>query len=52
MTQLLAELDKMIQEKQAFLLQEKNNALMFLKIERIASITGYRDWETDRKSVV
>lgn len=40
MTQLLAELDKLIQEKQAFLLQEKNNALMLLKIERIASIIG------------
>ena len=38
MTTLLAELDNMLQEKEQRLLMEKNNALMFLKIERIASI--------------
>lgn len=38
MTTLLAELDNMLQEKEQRLLLEKNNALMFLKIERIASI--------------
>lgn len=38
MSTLLAELDTMLQEKEHRLLVEKNNALMFLKIERVASI--------------
>ena len=38
MTQLLVELDLILQEKQARLIQEKSNALLFLKIERVASI--------------